>query len=159
MLQRVVERAFVLGLATGLRSQTPMAALALVAQRDPGVVRRGSAAVRLREPRAALFMGASAVGEMVADKLPFIPSRLTTPVVGGRILFGALGGAASTPSAYDAWQGAAAGVLGAMAGNYGGYHARVWLGERTGWPDPAVALVEDAVAISLSILAARAKVT
>ncbi|MEJ7761270.1 MAG: DUF4126 family protein [Thermomicrobiales bacterium] len=158
MRRDVVERAMVLGVATGLRSQTPIAVVAQVAQRHPTVVRRGSVAVRLREPRAAHFTGASAIGEMVADKLPFIPSRLTMPVLGGRILFGALGGAAITPSAHPAWLGAAAGAVGAVAGNFGGYHARVWLGKRTGWPDPAFALVEDTIAVTLSLWAARASV-
>ena len=152
-------RAFALGLATGLRSQTAMAALALVAQRDPEVVRSGSPAARLRTPRAALFTGTSALGEMVVDKLPIVPSRLTAPVLGGRILFGGLTGAANTPLAYRPWEGAVVAMLGAVAGNYGGYYGRAWLGKRTAWPDPAVGLVEDAIAVSTALAAARTRVS
>ncbi len=158
MIRNVVSQALILGVATGLRSQTPLAVLTQVARHDPRVVRRGSAADRLRQPGAAVIMGASAIGEMVVDKLPFVPSRLTAPVLGGRILFAALGGAAITPSAHPAWRGAAAGVLGAVVGNYGGYYARTSLGKRIGWPDPAVALIEDAVVVTMSLLVIRATV-
>lgn len=89
---------------------------------------------------------AMAVGELVADKLPFTPSRLSPVGLGARVLSGGwsgerlvhrFGGSASA--------GAALGAAGALAGAWLGYTIRFTAAKRI--PDPFVALVEDGVAI------------
>lgn len=125
-----------LGRSAGLRTFTPLAALAL------GGVGRPARARRL--------LVVLAIGEIVADKLPWTPSRLEIASVAGRATSAALCGATVAGPT-----GVAPAVGGAIAATYGGYHARAALVRRTGWPDLVWALVEDVVAIALAWSAVR----
>lgn len=127
------QRALLLGFVTGLRSAL---ALALLAGRARPAVRRG------------LLLAAG--GELVADKLPQTPNRIDPGPLGGRLVFGALaGGIVYRRAGRSVATGALLGAAGAAAGSYGGQAARAWLARATPLPDPVLALVEDAVAISL----------
>jgi uncharacterized membrane protein len=89
-----------------------------------------------------------AIGELVADKTPKIPARITAVPLTARIVFGALCGAALTiAGGASVGMGLFLGALGALAGAYGGYNARraVTTGGRL--PDLPVALVEDLIAV------------
>lgn len=126
-----------LGKAAGLRSMTPVAALAL----------RG----RLPGPAALRWVAlAAAAGELVGDKLPQTPPRTAPPVLAGRLAAGALAGALVAGPA-----GAAAGAATAVAAAYLGQHGRAALGRITGLPDPAIAVGEDALAIAIAAWAVR----
>jgi uncharacterized membrane protein len=124
--------ALLLGLATGLRTFSAPAALALRAR-------------RLTPPRRAVLLAAA--GELVADKLPAMPSRLARRGLTGRLVSSALSGRlVAGPSGATAAAGAA--LAGALAG-----HA-----VRARRPGLVTALCEDAVAIALaSAGAARAR--
>lgn len=103
-------------------------------------------------------MQAGAVGEMIGDKLPMTPSRIAPQPLGGRIAFGAFAGAAigseyRSGSAIVA--GAALGGAGALAGSYGGYHARTWVTSTFDLPDLPVALAEDTLSIGIATRAVR----
>ena len=65
---------FAIGAAAGLRSMTPPAIVAWAAQSWPGVGE--SSLAFMANPITAWVLTAFAVGELIADKLPFIPSRL-----------------------------------------------------------------------------------
>ncbi len=134
--QTQLARAARLGLSAGLRTFTPLAALAL------GGVGRPARARRL--------LAGLALAEIVGDKLPWTPSRLQLPSVAGRATSAALCGATVAGPA-----GLAPAVGGALAATYGGYHARATLVRRSGWPDLVWALVEDAIAIVLAGSAVR----
>jgi len=128
--------AALLGTAAGLRSLTPVSALALHGRLPGGPLTR-------RLP----LLGA---GELVGDKLPFTPARTAPGPLVGRIATGAYcGSRAAGP------QGAAIGALAAVVWANGGQHTRQWLGRRTGRPDLQLAVVEDAVALLIAGLAAR----
>ncbi len=116
--------ALLLGFATGLRTFSAPAALALRAR-------------RLNAPRRAVLLAAA--GELVADKLPAMPSRLARRGLTGRLIGGALCGrlVAGPPGAAGA---AGAALAGALAG-----HA-----VRARRPGLLTAFCEDAVAISLA---------
>jgi uncharacterized membrane protein len=92
-----------------------------------------------------------AAGELVTDQLPSTPSRKVPVQFGGRLLTGAVSGAALGLAAGSPWLGALAGIVGAAAGTLGGAAARAKLAAVFGRDLPA-ALIEDAVAIIGSLL-------
>lgn len=94
----------------------------------------------------------AAVGEFVADKLPWIPSRKTLFPFAGRIIAGALSGAAIGVSADGPLFGAIAGIAGALIGTIGGHRLRADLAGRLGRDLPS-ALIEDAIVILLCMTA------
>lgn len=109
------------------------------------VLARHSQSEKLRKGLAI-----AAAGEFVADKLPFIPSRLAPAALAGRLLLGAICGALvakerSEPPALAI----VVGVAGAAAATFGAYYLRKKL-TRGRVPDFAVALAEDAIAASLA---------
>jgi uncharacterized membrane protein len=94
-----------------------------------------------------------AAGELVADQLPTTPARTTPGPLGFRIVMGGLTGACLGIGAHTSTGLAAlCGALGAVAGAFGGYRARVGLVRRLQVPDFAIALPEDLVAIGLALL-------
>jgi uncharacterized membrane protein len=145
-------RAALLGFVTGLRSQVPVALLAIEAQAgrfDPG---GGRLARRLGSTEGVLAALVAAAGEVVADKLPVTPARTTSGPFLQRLATGATVGAAVH---YDAGRsrplGALLGAAGAGAGAWAGSRARSLAAERTGLPGPLLGAVEDLVAIGLAV--------
>lgn len=145
-----VARTALLAFAGGLRSQVPFLTLGIsaaqgnFARNTPGLV----GLYRRRDVQ--LLTGASAVGEMLVDKLPFVPSRLDPPSFVGRLMFGGVAGAAfARGKEHSPALGFAVGAVAAGLGAYAGYHARRVVGEETGLPDPVVALAEDAIALGM----------
>jgi uncharacterized membrane protein len=151
-------RAALLGVLSGARSATPLAALAL--SRDSRTL-TGSwqewAVFRSPIGRAA-FVAAGA-GELVGDKLPATPSRVSGGALFGRIAAGAVVGFAMGTTELRAdrgVQGALLGAAGAVVGSFAGYLGRKALVEKTGLPDLVVALLEDAVTIGGTAAVVRA---
>lgn len=107
--------------------------------------------------RERVALGASAVltaGELVMDKLPTTPSRLSPPALGGRMAAGA--GAAYVVARRLGQEPIAAAVIGglsALAGSYAGHAYRSWASKQV--PPVAAALVEDAVALSIGAAVLR----
>src|SRR5688572_20451823 len=83
----VPTQAALLGLASGGRSTAGIAAVVLTSRTDdlPG---------RLASPWGRRLIPAAALGELVADKLPGVPSRLSPPGLAARVVAGAVAGAA-----------------------------------------------------------------
>jgi uncharacterized membrane protein len=152
-------RAGALGITVGLRSMTPFAILAAVANQRPIPAAWSDAGqpwrlLRSRGALAALSM--AALGELVVDKLPATPSRLKPPALGARLVGGALVGALLARSRQQpAVVGGLIGALAAGAGATAGYYTRQALDRTTGWPDPVWAVAEDIIAVSLGIIALR----
>jgi uncharacterized membrane protein len=95
----------------------------------------------------------AAAGELVADKLPFTPSRLAPGAFGARLVSGGLCGRALARRFDGSGTiGLAAGAAAAAASAWAGYSLRHELTQR-GLPDFVVALCEDAIAL---FVAARA---
>jgi uncharacterized membrane protein len=139
-----------IGVVAGLRALTAPAVLAWAVNHR--LVRLGSS------PFATIISGAAskritdfAVSELIADKLPFTPSRLNAAPLASRIVSGAICGA----TIYGVvkrplTEGAVLGGLGAIAGAFAGYHARKRLSRDM--PDLGVAVLEDAFAIGGGVL-------
>lgn len=139
-----------LGLAAiaGLRS---MAAPALLSR----AVRRGDVGglqdtpfVTLGYPKVSSTLQLMMIGEMVADKTPYIPSRTSVPALLGRGLSGALVGATLfTSMGHRGTSGAALGALCAAATAYTGEQLRAKGAEKLGLPDIVLAFVEDGIVL------------
>jgi len=145
-------RAVLLGFVTGIRSQIPVALLAVEARQgrfDPGA---GRLARRFATPVATQGSLVALAGELVADKLPMTPRRTTWGPFTQRLVTGATVGAAVH---YDAGEsrplGAVLGAVGAAAGAYAGTRARVFVAERTRLPGPLIGVVEDLLAAGLAL--------
>jgi uncharacterized membrane protein len=139
--------AVLIGGSTGLRSQMGMALLlnGTPQAQLPGALR--NRAVRPIAVTAALV-------ELVADKLPSTPARTEARGLVPRICLGGLSASllarkAGTPVTASAAVGAGA----AIGAAFGGMAARGALAKRL--PPVAVALVEDLVAVVLSVVALR----
>lgn len=149
--------AFLLGLAAGSRSQLPLAVLATAAGRRPRAFPDGGIWGVLRSPRVRAGLTLSALGELVGDKLPIVPSRLDPGPLGGRIAFGgAAGYAVASANRGQAVLSVAAGMAGAVVGAHAGAAFRRTLSARTAVPDLAAALAEDAAALAVGSAAVRA---
>jgi len=129
-------RAVALGFTGGMRTFTPLAVLSLRGSAFPG--RRGR------------LLLVAALGELIGDKVPAAPSRLSAPALGGRMASGALAGHAVAARA-----GVLPGAAAALAGAFAGQRARQALAARTKWPDVCCGLVEDAAAVTVAAVAAR----
>jgi uncharacterized membrane protein len=150
-------RAALLGFVAGIRSQVPVAILAIEARRggfDPGA---GRLARGFASREGMLGSVAALGGELVADKLPITPARTTSGPFLQRLATGATVGAAVH---YDAGRpralGALLGAAGAGAGAWVGNRARILAAERTSLPGPLLGAIEDLVAIGLAVLVLEA---
>jgi uncharacterized membrane protein len=101
----------------------------------------------LAEDRTATTVALLAAGELIADKLPFIPSRTQTPSLAIRFLSGAICGAAiaSRRNPSERIMSAIVGGTAAVAAAYAGYQYR----KHVRLPALAAALLEDTVAVGL----------
>jgi uncharacterized membrane protein len=96
------------------------------------------------------------LGELDGDKLPITPSRTSPPPLLGRAASGALVGAAIFVSeGRRASMGAALGSIAAIAASFAGERIRALTVEKTGIPDPVVALAEDAAVLLIGLYFSR----
>jgi uncharacterized membrane protein len=148
----ILALAFALGVVAGLRSMTPPAVVAWAAHLG-WLHLDDTPFAFLASPPARYLLLAAMLGELVADKLPFTPSRTRPGSFVWRILSGGLAAAALTAGAgHGLVPGAVAGCLGAVAGTLGGYRARTGLVQALQVPDYAVAVAEDVVAVGAAFL-------
>jgi uncharacterized membrane protein len=137
--------AFLLGCVCGLRSMTAPAAVTWGAHLG-WLHFAGSLEAFLASKISVAVFSLFAIGELIADKLPFIPPRTQAGPLGVRILFGAGCGAALCISqAASPILGAILGALGGVAGAFAGYYYRRGLSGKV--PDLLLALMEDIVAV------------
>jgi uncharacterized membrane protein len=147
MNQRTFTSALLFGVTAGLRTMTGPALLAL-AQQQPG----GGRIWLLASPRTARVLTALALGELVFDKLPFVPNRIAPGSLAGRLLSGGMCGAAVVSENQAA--GALLGIAGALVSSFAGYALRKSAVQASGVPDALIGFAEDGVAIGLGMVAA-----
>lgn len=144
--------AFAAGAISGLRSMTAIAVIAWGARW--GWLDLHSTSLAFIGRNWFLYAAtAGALGELVADKLPFIPSRTAPAPLAFRFLTGGLSGAAIFVSAKQPFAlGAILGILGALLGAFEGYHLRRQFTKEKGFRDFQVALAEDLIAVGGAFL-------
>lgn len=141
----ILSYAFLLGCICGLRSMTAPAVVAWGAHLG-WLHLEGSLLAFFANKISLVLFSLFALGELIADKLPFIPPRTQAGPLGVRILFGAVCGAAVCISVGASLMGGAVlGGLGGIAGAFAGYHYRRRLSSMV--PDILLALIEDLVAV------------
>jgi uncharacterized membrane protein len=140
--------AFGIGVLSGLRSMSALAALSWAA--SLGRIRAGwippGSGTRDLATMAAL-------AEMAGDKMPFAPDRRIAPSFVLRLALGAAGGAAMAGRDVSRMEGAMLGIAGAVAGTELGRMARG--GTTRSGSDWARALTEDALAAGLALALVR----
>jgi uncharacterized membrane protein len=143
--------AFLIGVIAGLRSLTAPAVVSWAARlgwlhlENTWLAFLGFAAT-------PYILSVLAIGELIADNLPDTPSRKAPPGFITRILTGGLSGAALGASGGSWIVGLILGVIGAIAGTFGGYEFRSRLVKATGGKDLPIALLEDLIAIGGAVL-------
>jgi uncharacterized membrane protein len=144
-------RAALLGLATGGRSTSGLAALTLTNHSSGGV---------LGSPWTRRLARVAATGELIGDKLPQAPSRLQPEGLAPRLAFGAVAGAVLSHreggTRGRTALAAALGLLGAAAGSHLGVAWRQAASGRFGKDLPG-ALIEDACCAAVVRYASRAR--
>lgn len=143
---------FGIGVIAGLRSMTAPAAVSWAAHLN-WIHLANSRCAFMGSTLATLILSLLAVGELVNDKLPKTPNRTAPALLIGRLVLGGFSGAVLCVSANQSVAiGSIVGAIGALAGTYGGYHARKGLVAGLKVPDVAIALAEDAIAIGGGVL-------
>ena len=132
----------------GMRSMSGPAFLSYYLSRNPSWFLLSSPLRLLQKPLVARGFKLAAAGEMVMDKLPSTPDRIAPPVLLGRLLSGALVGAAVYKSREGSiTTGALVGGLGAVVATFISYALRVGISKRASWPVAAVGVGEDALVL------------
>jgi uncharacterized membrane protein len=134
-----------LGLVAGIRS---MQAPALMSRCLRGKLDADSAGAlaMLTSPVSSGVLRVMSIGEMIADKLPFIPARTTLLPLAGRVVAGALSGAALAQARKESRRGAViVASLAALGSTYLVTSIRTLATGKLRIPDVAIGLAEDAV--------------
>lgn len=147
----------VIGGVSGLRSFTGIALVTIAAQRawpHLGWLHLGGTGLNfLTRPVALIVAIVLAVGELIADKLPFTPPRIQAGPLTARFVLGAFSASALAVAASMPWfLPAIIGGISAIIGAYAGYWLRRGITSR-GVKDLPIALLEDATAILLGLFA------
>jgi uncharacterized membrane protein len=139
--------AFLIGVVCGLRSLTAPALVAWAAHRGWIDLHNTSLAFMGTTAAVAIFT-VLAIGELIADQLPSAPPRTAPPGLIARIILGGLSGASiALAGSQSIAAGSILGILGGIAGAFGGYQVRTRSVKALKVPDLVIALLEDAVAI------------
>jgi uncharacterized membrane protein len=148
-------RALGLGTISGLRSLSGPAFVSRGASHGH-LDLTGTSLAFLGSPHLSAAVVAMALGELVGDKLPMTPSRTALPPLLGRAASGALVGAAVFVSeGRRAATGAALGSTAAIVAAFAGERLRALTVDKTGLPDPVIALAEDATVLIIGLRSLR----
>jgi uncharacterized membrane protein len=137
-----------LGFVTGIRSMSSLALLGLTSD-----THSTSTQVSIKWlPLVAVL------GETVADKLPFIPSRTRPGPFIGRLVIGGISGyILCRREQAPAIPGVITAILGAGAGAFASTYGRARLSKITKIPDPVLGILEDVLVTGLGTLVVRKK--
>ena len=137
-------RTVALAAISGVRSMAAPALLARAVGRGDVSGLRGTPFAALDDDRVSGALQVLMVGEMIGDKTPFIPSRVSTGPLFGRALSGALVGSALFVSRRRrGLSGALLGAASALGGVYAFDRLRSATTQGLGLPDPIFGLLED----------------
>ena len=148
-----------LGVATGCRAMTPIAAICWFAWLRLLQVQHTWAFWTANIVSVVVFT-LLALGEFIGDKLPKTPSRIAPGPLVSRILFGGLVGAiVATGLKGSIVEGVLLGLIGAVIGALGGYHLRHLIVEKFKCRDWPVAVLEDFCIVLITVFALRLATT
>ena len=152
MKRNAYAKAILMGIVAGMRSMTAPALVSEHLTRHKSEELADSAFRLMGDNRVAGVLKIAAAGELIADKLPFVPARIEPGPLAGRVASGALCGATLCAAEGErAGVGAIYGGLSALASSYAFYYLRRKLGETKIVPDATLAVCEDATAVSVGL--------
>jgi uncharacterized membrane protein len=135
------------GAIAGVRSMAPVALLSRYLTQIPHRFDADVLSV-LQSPRASRLLAVLALGEMAADKLPFVPSRTSPIALAGRVGSGALVGAAlAQHEGLSPWRGGLSGGIAALAATFVSHRLRLAAIDRLGLPNALAGLLEDGLVV------------
>ncbi|HVK36956.1 MAG TPA: hypothetical protein VNA88_00365 [Candidatus Kapabacteria bacterium] len=143
-------RVATLGAIAGMRSMSAPAFLANHIRREGGDTQAVSLLRLAGTPGVARLVSLAAVGELVFDKLPIVPSRMDLGPFAGRVAVGAVCGALYH-RAHDesVTSGAVVGAVAAAVAAFSLWALRRAVVSRGYLPDRVAGAVEDALVIAL----------
>ncbi|RYZ39933.1 MAG: hypothetical protein EOO71_18085 [Myxococcaceae bacterium] len=137
------------GVLAGMRAMTAPAFLAASLSNKPSRVLK-KALPGLTSRKTARKLGLLAFGEMVGDKSPKALPRINPKVIAGRIIAGAITGAAVSRERKGAKVGLAlVGAAAAIASSYFFYGFRTLASDKLKVPNLLAGLIEDGLALAL----------
>ena len=143
---------FGIGLVAGLRTMTAPAVVAWAAHFG-WINLSGSRLAFMASVWAVTPFTIGALVEYVVDQLPSTPPRTSARGLTARMVTGSLTGAClGIAGGASPWLGAPIAIIGAIAGAFGGYQARVRLVHGLRVRDAVIAIPEDLLAIGLGLL-------
>jgi uncharacterized membrane protein len=148
-------RAATLGFVSGLRSMTPLALLSWL-RRGRNTEPQDGPGSWLGSPALQLVTALLASGELLGDKLPSVPSRLSAGPLASRFIIGALAGMTiSRSNRQSPLVGTLLGAAGAGVGSLAGYYVRSTLAKASKIPPWVWGLAEDGLALYLGSFAVK----
>ncbi len=151
MTKNIHLQAAALGLAAAMRSMSAPLALTRLPNSDKEAW-ENSVFSPLASSRAATVLPFMAAGEMVGDKLPFVPNRTNVGPLMGRIGSGGIAGAALFAARNKpVGAGAAIGALAAFVGTFAAFNVRKAAGQKLPLPGWLLGIIEDAGAYALAL--------
>ncbi len=143
-------KAAALGMIAGMRSMSAPAFVSDHLRHAQSPALSQSPLAFLGSAKTATAFKVLALGELVGDKLPFVPARTAPGPLTGRLVFGGMCGAALCVAEDEPLAaGMVVGAIAALASSFGFYHFRRRLGQVTKLPDPAIAVAEDALMLGV----------
>lgn len=143
---------FGIGVVAGLRTFTAPAVVAWAAYLG-WINLSGSRLAFMSSVWTVAVFTLGGLAEYVVDLLPNTPARTDPRGLVGRIVTGSLTGAClGVAGGAPIWLGTLLGVIGALAGAFGGYRARAGLVRSLRVRDAVIAIPEDLVAVGLGLL-------
>ena len=137
-------RSFLIGLAAGARSMTPLAAVSDAAK-SGALPRDNGAPSWLGHPLVASATKLLAAGELAGDKMKSAPDRIVPAGLAARAVTAGIAGAALAPRD-KRYAGALLGATAAIAASYVTFHLRMKALRRYGQTPTGV--VEDALTVA-----------
>ena len=148
MIRHTYIKAISMGVIAGMRSMSAPAFVSNYLAPQNSKELANSSFSFMGSARVANVLKIAAVGEMVADKIPSIPARISPGPLAARIISGAVCGASICAAEGERIDiGAIAGGLSAIGSAYAFYHLRRVIGEMQILPDGIVGLGEDGLVI------------
>ncbi len=143
-------RAIGIGAVAGMRSASAPAFTSHYFANNSSLFLDASPLKGLGRTATANVLKFMAAGELIADKLPMVPSRTDPGPLGARAVSGGVCGAAVfLAEGKQAEVGAALGAASAVASSFLFMNLRRMIGKAAKLPDPVVALAEDGLALGL----------
>jgi uncharacterized membrane protein len=145
--------ALALGAVSGMRSMMAPAVISWSAKRS-GLDLESGPFSAFKGPGIAKTAAALVMGEMIADKTPFVPDRTDPAALIGRAVAGGAAGAAVFQARHKSVVvGALVGAAAAVGAAYATYHLRKKTAAYFHISDRAVALIEDGIALTAGLIA------